>query len=407
MIQQDKIAIFGAGKIGRGFIGQLFSRGGFEVVFIDVYKPVINELNLHGGYNVVFKSGQENVIRVTNARGVFAGDRQKVVAEVATAGIAAVSVGLNGLKEIFPLLGEALKMRLNSYGLEPLDLIIAENTRNADIYIQNELKKLLPPDFPLDAMIGLIETSIGKMIPLMRKEDLKKDLLRIFAEPYNTLILDKEAFKNAIPQIEGLSPKENIKAWVDRKLFIHNLGHSAAAYIGYLYNPRFIYIYETLAVPEVYYKVRGAMLQSAAILIGKYPNEFSREDMELHINDLLVRFQNKALRDTVFRCGCDLKRKLGQEDRLVGAIKLAGASSLPYDKILYALVCACHFRAKDENGQMLEKDIDFVGIYEKGLHEVMALVCGFDEVNDKQLLQKAKAIDNSLKYLYKPQRDRD
>ena len=42
----NKLVLFGAGKIGRSFIGQLFSRGGYEVVFIDVFKPVIDELNL-------------------------------------------------------------------------------------------------------------------------------------------------------------------------------------------------------------------------------------------------------------------------------------------------------------------------------------------------------------------------
>ena len=86
----------------------------------------------------------------------------------------------------------------------------------------------------------------------MQKKDLQEDILQVFAEPYNTLILNKKGFKNPIPAINGLAPKENMKAWVDRKLFIHNLGHSAAAYIGYVHNPGFIYLYEVLAVPEIY-----------------------------------------------------------------------------------------------------------------------------------------------------------
>jgi len=41
----NKIVIFGAEKIRRSFIGQLFSTVGFEVVFIDVFDRIINELN--------------------------------------------------------------------------------------------------------------------------------------------------------------------------------------------------------------------------------------------------------------------------------------------------------------------------------------------------------------------------
>lgn len=57
-----------------------------------------------------------------------------------------------------------------------------------------------------------------------------------------------------------------------------------------------------------------------------------------HIDDLLYRFKNKALGDTIFRVGCDLTRKLSAEDRLAGAIHESFELNLPYDKILTALI---------------------------------------------------------------------
>jgi len=42
----------------------------------------------------------------------------------------------------------------------------------------------------------------------------------------------------------------------------------------------------------------------------KYPEEFSAKDLVDHIDDLLYRFQNKVLGDTIFMVGCDLMRKL-------------------------------------------------------------------------------------------------
>jgi mannitol-1-phosphate 5-dehydrogenase len=390
------LVLFGAGKIGRSFIGQLFSAGGWEVVFVDVYKPVIDELNARGEYNVIIKGNRETVIKVSNVRGVYAGDENAVINEICNAGILATAVGQNSLPGIFPLLAKGLVKRWEQNPELPLDIIIAENLRNAAPYFETELKKYLPENYPFNQLVGLVETSIGKMVPLMTQKDMQQDILQVFAEEYNTLILDKKAFKNPIPEIDGLAPKENMKAWVDRKLFIHNLGHAATAYLGYLYNPKFIYLYEVLEIPEIFNEVREIMKQSAEALVKKYPGDFTREVLQNHIDDLLERFQNKALGDTLFRVGCDLPRKLGHDDRLAGAVKLAIEMKLPYQKILKALVCGCRFRATDENGKMFPADTEFAEIYKTGIRNVMIRICGFDEIRDKKLIEEAEKMDKEL-----------
>ena len=397
-ISGNKLVLFGAGKIGRSFIGQLFSRGGYEVVFIDSYKPVIDEINRRGTYKVIIKSEKEKIIHIHNVRGVFAGNRQEVTDEIAGAGILAVSIGQGGLPGIMPLLAEGLIKRFKLDNAAPLDIIIAENLRNAAEYFRLSLKALLPRVYPIDQLIGLVETSIGKMVPIMLKKDIEEDMLQIFAEPYNTLILDKQAFKNPIPVIEGLAPKENMKAWVDRKLYIHNLGHATAAYLAYLANPGFVFLYEALANERIHRETREAMLQSADILLKKYPDEFTMDALTDHIDDLLMRFRNKALGDTVFRVGCDLKRKLATEDRLAGAIRLAIELNLPYDRILYALVCGCRFRQTDENGKMFPDDISFAELYEKnGISYVLREICGFNGIVHKEVFSEAERLDNDIR----------
>jgi len=390
--------LFGAGKIGRSFVGQLFSRGGYEVVFIDIFRPVIDELNRRGRYNVVIKGDVESVITVQNVRGVLASDLEKVIAEISTARIVAVSVGLNGMKSMMPLLAQGLEKRFEIVGSMPLDIIIAENLRNAAKYMDQELKRYLPKGYPLEERVGLIETSIGKMVPIMLKKDMEEDILQVFAEPYNTLILDKRAFKNPIPEIEGLAPKENMKAWVDRKLFIHNLGHATAAYLGYLSHPDKIFLHEVLSDSGIKEEVRNTMLQAANILLKKYPDEFTIESLTIHIDDLLKRFQNKSLGDTIYRVGCDLQRKLGAEDRLAGAIHQAKDLKLPYDLILKALVCACYFKATDEAGNLLPSDLDFLAIYDKGIYQVLTSICGFDEIVDSQIILEGVSLDNFINF---------
>lgn len=196
--------------------------------------------------------------------------------------------------------------------------------------------------------------------------------------------------------MEGLAPKENMKAWVDRKLFVHNLGHAATAYLGYARHPEFVYLYEALGISAIKKEVREVMLQSANLLLAKYPGEFTLEALVDHIDDLLSRFQNRALGDTIFRVGCDLKRKLGPDDRLVGAIRLALELGLPYDKILHVLVCGFHFRATDENGDLLPGDEIFADKFAQGLPHVLQSVCGFDEKLDWPVFQEADSLEKRL-----------
>jgi mannitol-1-phosphate 5-dehydrogenase len=392
-----KIVVFGAGKIGRSFLGQLFSISGYEVIFVDIDKLLIEELNKRRNYNIVIKSDSgEEIINIENVRGLIVSDEESVTKEISDVEIIAISVGIGGLPKIFPVLAKGLLFRYISGNKKPVDIIIGENMRNAGSYFHNGLTEHLPAGYPIDSLTGLIETSIGKMVPLMTQQETEEDILKVYAEPYNLLVLDKKGFKNPIPDVKGLQPKENMKAWVDRKLFIHNLGHSASAYIGYLNCPDFKYIYQVLSIPDVITTVRLAMLQAAEILLKKYPGEFSYNDLDMHIHDLLTRFQNKALKDTIFRVGCDLNRKLGMEDRLAGAIRLAIEMSLPYDKILFALICGCHFRAKDDNGSMLKEDVKFINKYGSDVEMILSDICGFDENTYPQLFRESRIIESTM-----------
>jgi len=384
-----KILLFGAGKIGRSFIGQLFSKGGYHVVFADIYEPVISTLNKEGKYKLVIKANSGDQTEwIYNVSGVMANDEKAIINEIVDCELMAVSVGQRGLTALLPLIAKGINKRIEE-NKGAIDIIIAENMRNASEYMYEQLTKNLPSNFDINKNIGLVETSIGKMVPIMKNEDVEHDILQVFAEPYNNLILDKKAFKNPIPKINGLSPKENMKAWVDRKLFIHNLGHAATAYLGYIDNPDLTYIWEVLENHNTRKQIRDTMLQSAHTLQHMYPSEFTMEDLTAHIDDLLQRFENKALGDTIYRVGCDLNRKLSKDDRLAGAIFNSINMRMSYDLILYALVAGFFFRAKDENNKLFPSDEQFIEIFNKGTEHILRNICGFNNTQHAVIFEKA------------------
>lgn len=382
-----KILLFGAGKIGRSFIGQLFSQGGFDVVFVDVYKELIDALNAKRSYPVIIKSDEgDEILIIKHVRGLHLSNEKEIIKEIESSTYVATAVGQSNLNDIIPLIARGIANKLEKDQNALTDIIIAENLRNAASFFEEKLSYYFTPD-QIRSNIGLIETSIGKMVPIMTNADLEKDITQVFAEPYNTLILDKKGFLNPLPDIPGLAPKENMKAWVDRKSFIHNLGHAAVVYYGFLKHPQYTYLYEVLSDPEVEAFARSAMIQSGKILQKMYPGEFSDQDIIEHIDDLLFRFQNKNLGDTVFRVGMDLFRKLSKEDRLAGAIHLGIKYNMPYTKILYALICGMYFRAKDEHNQLFPGDSRFAEmILKENFRNVLKKICGFNPTIHQEVI---------------------
>lgn len=386
-----KLVLFGAGKIGRSFIGQLFSRSGYEVVFVDISPQIIDALNAKQTYRVFVCDTYSETLLVEHVRGILANDTEKVADEIASADILAISVGKNGLKSIVPTLAQGLIKRESVFPGRMVDVILAENMRNADEYLHDALSKVLPESYPLGERVGFIETSIGKMVPFTAHHD---DPLSVSAEAYNTLIVNKEMFKNPIPDVAGLAAKDHIKAWVDRKLFIHNFGHAATAYLGYQYHPDRLYLWEVLEDKKISAYVRGAMQQSAKALQREYPDVFSEDHLQEHIDDLMKRFSNRYLEDTVFRVGCDLYRKLAPDDRVIVPLTSAYYHDLPYDMILKVLGAALQFKATDANSRMFPSDAAFhVELEEKGVRYILQEVCGLSGSDSILFINQLKETD--------------
>jgi mannitol-1-phosphate 5-dehydrogenase len=343
---------FGAGSIGRSLCGALFSRAGYEVVFVDVDRRLVEALDRAGGYQVVVRDREPAVFQVENVRAVHAADAGAVAREAAGADIAATAVGAAALPAVAELLAAGLAAR----GGRALDVLLCENLREAAALMRAELARNLAPRPLADFHVGLVETSIGKMVPIMPAAVREQDPTVVWAEAYNQIIADRQAFTCPPPGVEGLVTKAHFRAWVDRKLFVHNLGHAAAAYLGHLAGARLIW--EAVEMPPVRDLALGAMRESGRALLAAYPGEWTAAGMEAHIQDLLARFANRALGDTVYRVGRDLARKLAPNDRLAGALRFQLAAGVEPACTCRAIAAALLFRATDESGRTLLSDAE-------------------------------------------------
>lgn len=388
-----KLVLFGAGNIGRSFIAPLFVHSGYEVVFVDINERVITEINRRGEYPVVTVTSGSPPRRevITNVRAVDGRDEASVSGELATAALAATAVGKGALPAVARSLAAGVAAREKA-GAGALDVILAENVRECAALVAEHAEATSPGT---RERLGLVETSIGKMVPIVPPEESAKDPLIVYAEPYNTLIVDKLGFVGRVPQVENLEAVDRIDAYVDRKLFIHNLGHAATAYLGYAHSADLRLVAEAISIDEVEAEVRCAMGESTNGLLKRYPEVFRPEQLSEHVDDLVARFGNPALGDTLHRVGRDLPRKLGRDDRLVGAMRLCAQASLPFETIARAYYAALTFQAPDASGHPFAADAEVVRrAREEGLDWVLGEISGLssESAEDRAVVEAIRRV---------------
>lgn len=342
-----KAVMYGGGNIGRGFIGALLSQSGYEVTFIDVAEPVVKALREQKTYpvRIVEGDGYEDVW-VKNVTAVNGNDPE-AVDTIANCDIMATAVGARILKFIVPNIVAGLRKRWKM-GKGPLNIIICENLNDANKVLEGMLKAELTEDEQklFDETVGLVEASIGRMVPVQTEKMKDGEPMRVCVERYGFLPTDKAAFKGGIPDIKNMVPYEPFDFYIKRKLYIHNMSHATCAYLGDLLGKE--YIYQSIAVPEVRIIVQNAMLESAVALTKKYG--VPMEDITMHVTDLLYRFTNAALEDTCQRVGGDPARKLSPEDRLIGSSRLAVEMGIMPAYIAVGAAAGLHRYLKENGG---------------------------------------------------------
>ena len=383
--------IFGAGNIGRGFIGQLYSESGCEVTFVDVDRPLLDTLNERGRYTIrLVTNEQTEEVTVGPVRALHSGDLDAVAEAVSRAEIGATAVGAGILRHIAPAVAAGIARRAQLGVSEPFNLILCENLHGAAAIFRAMVLAALPAEHHayLAAHIGFVDTVIARMVPPLTPELRAQDPSLIIVEPYKELPVDRDGFIGEPPPIVGMIPFSPFAFFTDRKLYIHNAGHAVLGYLGYLAG--YEYGYESLADDEIYLQARGAMEESALALTRKYRP--APGVLMTNIEDLLHRFGNRALGDTILRLGRDPVRKLARSDRLVGAALNALAQGVTPVHLITGIAAGLRFAHPDDPvAQQVQTQLR-----EQGIERVLTDVCGLaaDEPLAGMVIERYRATKN-------------
>jgi len=375
-VNMKKAVVFGAGNIGRGLAGRIFSEAGYEVVFVEVNKEISDRMNSDGCYPLyVAQNGVYDKRVVNNVRAIDGRNMDLICSETDGCDIAATACGVNVLPIISRSIAAVIKHRCAEKNEKPLNFILCENKIDVHLYVWELLSSLLSEDEMKYAKshIGLCQSSIGCMVPAPSKELTAQNPLTIVVENYNKIYTDKSGAVGELPAIAALIPYEPFDYYIKRKLFMHNMSHCVCAYYGF--EKGYKYIWEAIGDEEIRKTVKSALHESALALSRAFGTDIA--ELEEHGDDLIERYGNKLLGDTVARVGADPKRKLAPGDRLTGAALFCLENGVYPETIAKAIKLGFSFDPSDPIPNDTAKEVSSFA-RENGLEAAVEKYCGID-----------------------------
>lgn len=337
-----KAVHFGAGSIGRGFIGDLLHNSGYEVVFLDINPALLDQLNATHSYSFRLVEDDYAPQTIDRVRGVSTKDApEDAIDEIATADIITTSVWADNLQHIAPILGAGLKERARRGG-DRVNVLACENAmRNSELLRGEILARTDIDAAALDAIAAFPNTAVDRLV--LESDHDGTRILDVGRD--HELVIDRAALVDpATEPIAGAVYSDDVIAYIERKLYLINCGHAWAGYVGHLHGYQIMQ--DILADDELRAGMRDAMRESAGVIHETYG--FSVESLDNYIDFAIRRFRIPGVTDTVARVCRSPIRKLGPDERFVGPASQAVALGLPHERLAEGIAAVFRFDNPDD-----------------------------------------------------------
>ena len=371
--------VYGAGKIARGFVGCLLGMSGFDITFVDVDRTVVDLLATRGRYTVHILGAPEKDTVVAGVSAITSDDAATATV-LDDAAIAFVSVGGKNLPSVARTIAPALRHRF-AVNDKPLNLIVCENWQAAGRTLREALAAELDgPDLEtFERSVGVAESTIMRSGIAPTPEQAAADPLAVQAQDYWTLPVDGDALIGELPAVTGLEPVAGFSTALERKLFTYNCGNATISFLGWLRGHEYLsQAANDPALQDIIAEVYRETSETMVIRHGYDPDE-----QRAYAQQSLDKFKDVSIVDPLTRQLADPIRKLGRNDRLVGAGLAALEAGVAPDAIAVGIAAALRHRNPADPSAVRLADL----IAEKGEAGALAEITGLPA--DHELIRLA------------------
>jgi mannitol-1-phosphate 5-dehydrogenase len=376
---------FGAGNIGRGFIGLLLHQAGMDVCFVDVEKALVEEINRRKEYTVKIADESEATTVVKGVRAIDGNDVDTVVEQIVQADVVTTAVGPNVLKYIAPVLAQGISQRIKNTE-KPLNIIACENMIGGSSQLKSFIYESLTDaeKEKADAQIGFPDSAVDRIVPIQKNEDP----LLVKVEPFYEWVIDETAIVGDWKNIPGAIYVQDLIPYIERKLYTVNTGHAVAAYLGYQSGHQTIT--QAMNDLQIFENTKLALEESGAVLVKKH--RFDPQQHQQYIEKILKRFVNPCISDDITRVGRSPIRKLAANDRLVSPAVQAIHYGVDPQHLALGIAAALRFDfPNDSEAVELQSKIKELGVKET-IYKITGIERGHELI--EMIMQQYKRLEN-------------
>ena len=367
-----KAVHFGAGNIGRGFIGEILHKNGFDITFVDINETLIDALNDRESYEIEYADDAHQRLTVSGFSGINNGKNPEAVSQaVAEADIVTTAIGPNILPYIAELIANGIKLRRENDDTRPMDIVACENMIGGTDFLNEKVSAYFDEAdrVYVDQYIGFPNAAVDRIVPMQSHEDP----LFVSVEPFSEWVIDQTNVKGTQIKLDGVLYVEDLLPYIERKLFSVNTGHATTAYTGKHFG--YETIDQALEDEEVLQQLKAVLAETGALLVEKWG--FDQEAHAAYANKIVGRFQNSHISDAITRVARTPIRKLGYDERFIRPIREAKERGLTYDALLSTVAYIFEYNdAEDEQSQELQKMLA-----EQPLNQVIQTVTGLEDAD--------------------------
>ena len=300
--------------------------------------------------------GYDRKLTVAGFSAVRLDDSEGVSRAILSADLVLTAVIAENLQQVASALAPALSSRCKAGVANPVNIICCENLNRASGLLKKQTAALLGAEaLPwFEGSVGFPDCMISRVVPVY-----KDDPLTLVAEDYNEWVVDKKAVKGPVPPVSCIDFADDLDAKLEKKLWVHNGGHAAVAYAGFLYGHE--YVHEALKDGRVVSLGASAMDEIGNAVSHKHG--YDRADVKRYEMNLVARGQIEEMRDRIARVVRNPIRKLGLDDRLLGPALYCHAHGMPYGNIARSVLNVTkYFDPSDDESVRMKADIGRLGL---------------------------------------------
>lgn len=350
-----RVLIIGAGRLGKGFVGETFDNAGWDITFLDKDQRVIDELNRENKYTVqVFRTDDIILHEITNFNAFLTDDNYSVMNDFLESSVIMCPLYPEDFAESAQYLGKCFE---HQYHIDPnkkMSLICLTNKN----HIIKDIEGWYRDAIPSAEARQWFDTHVAIRDSIVRRSTDAKThyATQIDSTAVASLIIQTPLY-NDISGVEWLEPREHLEMLKDIKVFTINGPHATTAWYGHLKGYKTIP--DASADPQVSDLANAVHDVTITAVMTEYPQITCEALKDL---EYLPKAKNE-LPDSIHRVAYDPIRKLAYQDRLMGVVQLCLKHDLDYTPLTKAIACGLAYYAEEDQASVkLQQKMQRMGL---------------------------------------------